>query len=118
MRLETLLPLGKVDPGLRAPETGLDLSGFIDYILSQPSINIVKNPSLCNQNCLMKRSGIKPVSSLDDLRPGDLIFYEYEQTMMYVGNDSCVGMIYNETIEIKDVRFTTIIGYGQVPYGD
>ena len=25
MRLETLLPLGKVDPGLRAPEIGLDL---------------------------------------------------------------------------------------------
>ena len=25
MRLETLLPLGKVDPGLRAPDTGLDL---------------------------------------------------------------------------------------------
>ena len=25
MRLETLLPLGKVDPGLRAPEVGLDL---------------------------------------------------------------------------------------------
>jgi probable F420-dependent oxidoreductase len=26
MRLETLLPLGKLDPGLRAPEAGLDLS--------------------------------------------------------------------------------------------
>src|SRR5215831_16785929 len=26
MRLESLLPLGKVDPGLRAPETGLDLA--------------------------------------------------------------------------------------------
>ena len=26
MQLETLLPLGKVDPGLRAPETPLDLS--------------------------------------------------------------------------------------------
>jgi probable F420-dependent oxidoreductase len=26
MRLETLLPLGKVDPGLRAPATGLDLA--------------------------------------------------------------------------------------------
>jgi probable F420-dependent oxidoreductase len=26
MRLETLLPLGKVDPGLRAPEIGLDLA--------------------------------------------------------------------------------------------
>src|SRR5215510_587925 len=26
MRLETLLPLGKVDPGLRAPDTGLDLA--------------------------------------------------------------------------------------------
>src|SRR5262245_33719541 len=26
MRLETLLPLGKVDPGLRAPQTGLDLA--------------------------------------------------------------------------------------------
>src|SRR5262245_28351427 len=25
VRLETLLPLGKVDPGLRAPEIGLDL---------------------------------------------------------------------------------------------
>ncbi len=25
MRSETLFPLGKVDPGLRAPETGLDL---------------------------------------------------------------------------------------------
>lgn len=25
MRLETLLPLGKVDPGLRAPERPLDL---------------------------------------------------------------------------------------------
>ncbi|MBN8907527.1 MAG: LLM class flavin-dependent oxidoreductase [Rhodospirillales bacterium] len=25
MRLETLLPLGKVDPGLRQPETSLDL---------------------------------------------------------------------------------------------
>jgi len=28
MRLETLLPLGKVDPGLRAPEVPLDLSGI------------------------------------------------------------------------------------------
>ena len=26
MRLETLLPLGKVDPGLRAPEIALDLA--------------------------------------------------------------------------------------------
>jgi hypothetical protein len=26
MRLETLLPLGKVDPGLRSPETPLDLA--------------------------------------------------------------------------------------------
>jgi hypothetical protein len=26
LQLETLLPLGKVDPGLRAPETPLDLS--------------------------------------------------------------------------------------------
>ena len=28
MRLETLLPLGKVDPGLRAPEIGLDLASI------------------------------------------------------------------------------------------
>ena len=26
MKLETLLPLGKLDPGLRAPEVGLDLA--------------------------------------------------------------------------------------------
>jgi probable F420-dependent oxidoreductase len=30
MRLETLLPLGKVDPGLRAPEIGLDLHSIAD----------------------------------------------------------------------------------------
>jgi probable F420-dependent oxidoreductase len=30
MRLETLLPLGKVDPGLRAPETPLDISSVAD----------------------------------------------------------------------------------------
>lgn len=30
MRLETLLPLGKVDPGLRAPEVGLDLHTIAD----------------------------------------------------------------------------------------
>ena len=30
MRLETLLPLGKVDPGLRAPETNLDLHAVAD----------------------------------------------------------------------------------------
>jgi len=30
MRLETLLPLGKVDPGLRAPEVGLDLASVAD----------------------------------------------------------------------------------------
>jgi len=28
MRLETLLPLGKVDPGLRAPEIPLDLASI------------------------------------------------------------------------------------------
>jgi MinD-like ATPase involved in chromosome partitioning or flagellar assembly len=104
--------------GGRRPESGFDLSGFIDYILSQPSINIVKTPTLCNQDCLMNKSGITPGTTLDDLRPGDLIFYEYEQTMMYVGNDRCLGMIYQETIEIKDVRSAKIIGYGKVPYGD
>jgi len=30
MKLETLLPLGKVDPGLRAPEEGLDISAVAD----------------------------------------------------------------------------------------
>ncbi|MGA1075715.1 MAG: hypothetical protein ACO307_11365 [Ilumatobacteraceae bacterium] len=30
MRLETLLPLGKVDPGLRAPERPLDLWSIAD----------------------------------------------------------------------------------------
>jgi cellulose biosynthesis protein BcsQ len=104
--------------GGRRPEDGLDLSGFIDYILSQPLIGVVKDPINCNQDCLMKRSAIRSAASLDDLKAGDLIFYEYEHTMMYVGNDSCIGMIYNETVEIKDVQFMKIIGYGSVPYGD
>lgn len=30
MKLETLLPLGKVDPGLRAPETALDIAAVFD----------------------------------------------------------------------------------------
>src|SRR5579875_3225279 len=30
MRLETLLPLGKVDPGLRSPETPLDIGSVAD----------------------------------------------------------------------------------------
>lgn len=105
--------------GGRKPEDGgFDLSGFIDYILSRPEIGIVKNPANCNQSCLMNDVGIIKSSALSELRPGDLIFYEGERTMMYLGKDKCIGMLYQGKIETEDVHFMRIIGYGKVTYGD
>jgi MinD-like ATPase involved in chromosome partitioning or flagellar assembly len=102
--------------GGRKPETGLDLSGFIDYILSQPQIGLIKNPENCDQQCLMN-SFVK-AEKLDELKPGDLIFYENQHTMMYLGKNKCIGMIYLETIEVKDISDGKAIGYGKVPYGE
>lgn len=105
--------------GGRKPEDGgFDLSGFIDYILSQPKIGIIKDPANCNQSCLMNRSSIMKATTLGELMPGDLIFYEWEHTMMYLGGEKCIGMIYQGGIEIKDIRFMKIIGYGKVPYSE
>lgn len=111
-------------PGGRNPETGFDTSGFIDHILSQPEIGLIRNVSLCDQQCLMRLA--TPAATLSELRPGDLIYYEYSQTMMYLGNGKCIGMMFkgandtNGTIEIKDVDFAQKIGimYGKVPYDD
>jgi cellulose biosynthesis protein BcsQ len=102
--------------GGRKPETGLDLSGFIDYILSQPQIAVIKDPENCDQQCLINNT--TKVAGLNELRPGDLIFYENQHTMMYLGNNKCIGMIYQETIEVKDISDGKAIGYGKVPYGD
>jgi cell division protein FtsB len=105
--------------GGRQPEEGFDLSGFIVYILSQPQIGIIKNPTLCDQPCLMNNSGIIKAATLAELKPGDLIFYEYNHTMMYLGGEKCIGMIYEKTIEIRDVHFGwKILGYGKVPYAE
>jgi hypothetical protein len=104
--------------GGRKPEDGLDLSGYIGYILSQPQIGIVKHLTLCNQPCLMNDSGITKASTLSELTTGDLIFYQYQHTMMYLGGGKCLGMIYLETIEVQGVDFLEAIGYGKVPYAD
>lgn len=105
--------------GGRKPEDGgFDQSGFLDYILSQPELNIVRDPVNCNQPCLMNRSGITKATTLAELKPGDIIFYEVDHTMMYLGEGRCIGMVYGARIEIKDVHFARIIGYGKVPYQD
>jgi cell wall-associated NlpC family hydrolase len=103
--------------GGRSPERGgLDLSGFIDYLLSQPQISIIKNPENCNQECL--KGATTPTKALEELKPGDLIFYDYNYTMMYLGRGKCIGMMFQGTIEVKDVNFGEIKGLGKVPYGD
>lgn len=107
--------------GGRSPETGFDLSGFILYILSRPEIGIIKQSDVpyCNQPCLMlKTKAINASTIPPDLKPGDLIFYDYNSTMMYLGNNKCRGMIYEGKIETKDVDFWPIIGYSKMPYGD
>lgn len=100
--------------GGKKPEDGLDCSGFIAYILSQRKIGI--DPAYCNQACLMNKWG-KDRPTQSDLRPGDLIFYDLEVTMMYLGNGKCIGMLW-DGIRVESLNFGKIIGYGRVPYGD
>lgn len=104
--------------GRKPEDGGLDLSGFIDYILSQPEINIVRNPLDCGQSCLINDSGITKASSLSDLKPGDLIFYNDNHTMMYLGSEECIGMIWQGKVETRAVEYSKILQYGRVPYGD
>jgi cell wall-associated NlpC family hydrolase len=106
--------------GGRSPN-GLDLSGFIIYVLSRPGIEIMKQSDLlyCDQPCLELKTKVTKATSLPpDLKPGDLIFYAYNHTMMYLGNNKCRGMIYQEGIQTRDVNFWPIIGYSRISYGD
>lgn len=104
--------------GKKPEDGGLDLSGFITYVLSQPNIRLVEHPGYCAQDCLMNRSGITKASSLSELKQGDLIFYDLDITMMYLGNNKCIGMLWDQGIQVRDVYFGKIRGYGKVPYGD
>src|SRR5215216_3571540 len=113
-------------PGGRTKE-GFDTSGFIDYILASPEVRLPLDIGLCNQACLAKLT--TPAQTLGDLQPGDLIFYEYDQTLMYLGREKKsgkeqgIGMVFYGTpgkIDIVDVTFAKLRSpsYGKVPYGD
>jgi hypothetical protein len=45
MRVETLLPLGKLDPGLRAAETPLDLGRVVEDARLVESLSVVREKS-------------------------------------------------------------------------
>jgi hypothetical protein len=111
----------------RTKEGGFDNSGFIDYILASPDVRLPLDVGLCNQACLMKLTS--PAQTLGDLQPGDLIFYETDQTLMYLGmekksgKEQGIGMVFYGTpgkIQIVDVTFAKLRSpsYGKVPYGD
>ena len=102
--------------GGRKKEEGLDSAGFAATALAQAGV--VDRPEAATAKSLMSQL---TVSTEGDPQPGDLLFFDGGNVMLYLGGDNAVGMLpegpvtKNGVIKGKGIGFK-YLGYGSVKY--
>lgn len=100
--------------GGKAPNEGFDSSGFVAYVLNRAGV--LTNYRTYWSGALLERFQAPDVRSVEDLRPGDLLFYDSGYCAIYLGERRIIGMVYGR-IQVADLNFgPSIIGFGRVPY--
>lgn len=92
------------------PATGLDCSGFTKLVFGNLGIDL---PRVSSQQATSGRA----VASMDDARPGDLLFYDYDPDRpgidhvgIYIGNGKMVAAPQpGDVVKIQDVGTPTVI---------
>ncbi|MEK6282535.1 MAG: NlpC/P60 family protein [Acidobacteriota bacterium] len=111
---------GFVPGGRKREDGGFDMSGFIDYILKETGVMKPVDVPNCNLACLKSYPGVTRVASRSELKPGDLIFYrpDWNQTMLYLGGNIAIGMMWKGKIEVREINFGPDPVYAKVAYPD
>lgn len=92
------------------PAKGLDCSGFTQLVYGKLGIDL---PRVSSQQATAGRS----VASMDDARPGDMLFYDYDPARpgidhvgIFIGNGKMVAAPQpGESVKIQDVGKPTVI---------
>jgi cell wall-associated NlpC family hydrolase len=97
-------------------EDGLDSAAFAALILAQAGV--IEKPETVTANSLL---GQLKVSTEGEPQPGDLLFFDGGNVMLYLGGDNAVGMLpegpvtKNGVIKGKGIGFK-YLGYGTIKY--
>jgi peptidoglycan DL-endopeptidase CwlO len=92
------------------PSKGLDCSGFAQLVYGNLGIDLPRTSS-------QQATSGRPVASLDDARPGDLVFFDYSSSRagidhvgIYVGNGKMIAAPQpGESVKVQDVGKPTVI---------
>jgi hypothetical protein len=92
------------------PSKGLDCSGFAQLVYGNLGVDL---PRTSSQQATAGRA----VASIDDARPGDLVFFDYSSTRagidhvgIYVGNGKMIAAPQpGESVKVQDVGTPTVI---------
>ncbi|GAA3172509.1 hypothetical protein GCM10010531_27510 [Blastococcus jejuensis] len=92
------------------PSTGLDCSGFTQLVFGNLGIDL---PRVSSQQATAGR----PVASLADARPGDLVFFDYtserpgiDHVGIYLGDEKMIAAPQpGESVKVQDVGTPTVI---------
>ncbi|HEX8746473.1 MAG TPA: NlpC/P60 family protein [Pyrinomonadaceae bacterium] len=113
--------------GGKEPDVGFDTSGFVTYILSQVNVLTKQDTYWNDSSKLADKFGSKNFKSpgnmklsdfvSQELKPGDVIFYDNKLLMLYLGDDRCMGMLPTKGLVVTEVDFGfNIINIWKVPY--
>ncbi len=92
------------------PSKGLDCSGFTQLVYGNLGIDLPRTSS-------QQATAGKPVASLNDARPGDLVFFDYstgragvDHVGVYIGNGKMIAAPQEgESVKVQDVGNPTVI---------
>ena len=92
------------------PSKGLDCSGFTQLVYGNLGIDLPRTSS-------QQATAGRPVASLNDARPGDLVFFDYstgragvDHVGVYIGNGKMIAAPQEgESVKVQDVGNPTVI---------
>jgi hypothetical protein len=92
------------------PSTGLDCSGLVQQVYSDLGISLPRTSS-------QQATSGRPVASLDEAQPGDLVFFDYSSARpgvdhvgIYIGNDQMIAAPQEgEKVQVQSVGRPTVI---------
>jgi peptidoglycan DL-endopeptidase CwlO len=92
------------------PSKGLDCSGFTQRVYRDVGIDLPRTSS-------QQATAGRPVASVDDARPGDLVFFDYSKNRagidhvgVYIGNGKMIAAPQEgESVKVQDVGNPTVI---------
>jgi cell wall-associated NlpC family hydrolase len=95
--------------GRKSEREGFDSSGFAAYVLARAGV--LTNPEKYWSGLL--RETFKTVSSPS---AGDLVFYDSGYVMIFLGNQTCIGMTPSGILTVPVDFGPKFLGYGKVNY--